>query len=136
MPCRRPNKYFGRSIWHVMCSAAFSRGQPRQVLFLEMGKARSASPKTSLQLSLMAEGRSQVAPGSTHFLNVFCTVNSWWFLFTVNRLPELVYFGSIFAPSVTLVDSQAGVQFCPQAFGIRRNLFPNYPRNGASSQAE
>lgn len=82
---------------------ALRRGQPRQVLFLEMGKACSASPKTFLQLSLGVHGRSQLAPGTRDFLNNFCTVNSWWFLFTV-RLPELVYFGLYF-PLVWLVDT-------------------------------
>lgn len=88
---------FGTSI-----RATLSEGQPRQVLFLEMGKQGSASPKISLQLSLTVEGRSHAAPGNTHFLNSFCTVNSWWLLFTVQRLPELIYFRSVFAPSYGL----------------------------------
>lgn len=50
--------------------------------------------------------------GSRDSLNSFCTVNSWWFLFTV-RLPELVYFRSIFAPSLTPVDSQTGSSVLP-----------------------
>lgn len=79
---------------------------------------------------------AEVAPGSTHFFNSFHPVNSWWLLFTVNRLPELVYFGSAFAPSLTLVDSHSEAQFCLQAFGVKRNLFPNHPRNGAGSKTE
>lgn len=29
-----------------------------------------------------------------------------------------------------------GVQFCPYVFEVRRNMFPNQPGNGASSQTE
>lgn len=112
MPSLRADKYMGQSNCHVNQGSPLP-GSAKADSVSGNEKGMLCSPKASLQLSLMEKRRSQVALGSTHFLNSFCTVNSWWFLFTGSRLPELVYFGSVFAPSLTLVDSQAGVQFCP-----------------------
>lgn len=44
-------------------------------------------------------------------------------------------FWSVFSPSLTGGHKQ-GAQFCPHVFEVRRNMFPNQPGNGASSQIE
>lgn len=123
---------------HLACQSVQSLAGINQgrFCFWKGGKACSASPKVSLQLSFKAEGRSQAAPGSAHFLNSFCTVNSWWLQFTANRLLELVYFGAVFAPQSDSGALPVRSSALPSSCRVRRNLFPNSLRNGVYSQTE
>lgn len=134
MLCLRPNKYSGWSIWHVnQCSpqpgsakAGYASGNVKGIFCFSKDLSTAVTHSRAKKPSCTRQ--------YTSFKYFFCTVNSWWFLFTVIRLLQLIYFGSVFAPSLTLVDSLSGAQFCLQGFGVRRNLIPNHPGNGASSQ--
>lgn len=93
---------FGMSI-----SAGLAWISQGRFCFWKEGKTCSASTKVSLQLSFKAEGRSQAAPGSAHFLNSF------------NSQPTGCWSWSILGPclllSLTLVDLQSGAQLYPQS---------------------